>query len=184
MAQGIFADLTGRVFGKLTVMSRAGHSGKQITYLCQCACGGSRTTTGRSLSVGDCKSCGCMQDAYLYDRLTVHGQYGTVRYHLFRNAKKRSSRDGIPFSLTIDDIPEVPKVCPVLGFEMVANLGGNGSRFNSPTLDRIRPDLGYIPSNIQIISQRANSIKTNATPEEIQKVAAYMLHLTSPLEVR
>ena len=44
-------------------------------------------------------------------------------------------------------------------------------------MDRKDPSKGYTPDNIQIISNLANRIKTNATPEQIQAVATYMLKL-------
>lgn len=50
---------------------------------------------------------------------------------------------------------------------------------NSPSLDRIVPALGYAPGNIHWISYRANAIKSNATPDELHKVADYMEKLWS-----
>ena len=44
---------------------------------------------------------------------------------------------------------------------------------NSPSLDRIVPELGYIPSNVVVISYKANAIKRNATPQEIRRVADF-----------
>lgn len=50
-------------------------------------------------------------------------------------------------------------------------------KFWIPTLDRIIPNKGYVKGNIQIISQRANVIKNDASAEEIMKVAKYMEEL-------
>ena len=59
-------DLTGEVFGKLTVIRRAddfisanGH--RHIQWLCECVCGEQRVIKGASLSAGYNKSCGCSQ---------------------------------------------------------------------------------------------------------------------------
>jgi hypothetical protein len=41
-------------------------------------------------------------------------------------------------------------------------------------LDRIIPELGYVPGNVKIISMRANRIKTNATIEDIKNVLLYL----------
>jgi hypothetical protein len=41
---------------------------------------------------------------------------------------------------------------------------------NSPSLDRIVPEKGYVAGNIRVISQRANRIKSNATVEELRAV--------------
>jgi hypothetical protein len=66
---------------------------------------------------------------------------------------------------------------------MARSYGAGGVTFNSPTLDRTIPDLGYVPGNIDIISQRANVIKNDATPEEVQMVADYMREKMRPILV-
>ena len=67
----------------------------------------------------------------------------------------------------------IPLHCPVLGLPLYRNSGGAAQGPNSPSLDRIDPDLGYVRGNVKVISARANSIKSNATPEELLRVAAY-----------
>jgi hypothetical protein len=93
---------------------------------------------------------------------------------MWNAAAKRARKKGLPFSLTLDDIPKIPEFCPVLGFKMSRSYGEGGVTFNSPTLDRIIPELGYVPGNVDVISQRANVIKNDASPEEVQMVADYM----------
>ncbi|WP_176058128.1 hypothetical protein [Paraburkholderia sp. BCC1876] len=55
----------GRVFGRLTVQSRApqppGSNGRAAFWLCRCECGGSKTTRADSLLQGWTQSCGCMR---------------------------------------------------------------------------------------------------------------------------
>ena len=70
------------------------------------------------------------------------------------------------------DMPEIPVRCPILGFPLQKHK--LKPSFDSPTMDRIRPSLGYVAGNIQIISQRANVIKNDATAAEVRKVADYM----------
>jgi hypothetical protein len=41
-------------------------------------------------------------------------------------------------------------------------------------LDRIDNSKGYTPSNIQVISWRANRIKADASADELRRVLAYM----------
>lgn len=67
----------------------------------------------------------------------------------------------------------IPLHCPVLGLPLYRNSGGSAQGPNSPSLDRIDPALGYVKGNVKVISSRANSIKSNATPEELLRVAAY-----------
>jgi len=85
-------------------------------------------------------------------------------------ARSRAKAKNIPFNLLLEDVV-IPKLCPVLGIPLI--LGNGGTSDNSPTLDRIIPELGYIKGNIAVISWRANRIKSNATPAEIFKVWQY-----------
>jgi hypothetical protein len=78
----------------------------------------------------------------------------------------------VEFSITKDDV-FLPKVCPVLGIPLEVGTG-NGPIGTSPTLDRIVPDKGYVPGNVAVISHRANTLKSDGTPEELLAVAAWV----------
>ena len=93
------------------------------------------------------------------------------RYEARNNAKSRAKRKGVPFALTIDDVPPIPETCPVLGIPLQIN--NDAARGDSPSLDRIKPELGYVPGNVMWISNRANSIKNDATPAELRAVADF-----------
>ena len=87
-------------------------------------------------------------------------------------AKRRAAKANVPCTITSKDIL-VPDVCPVLGIALV--IGNGGMQDNSPTLDRIVPDLGYVPGNVTVISWKANKLKGNNTdPELFEKVAKYI----------
>jgi len=63
--------------------------------------------------------------------------------------------------------------CPILGIPLEWSLHrGNGitTTAGSPSLDRIDPAKGYVKGNVWIISYRANTIKNNATHEELKLV--------------
>lgn len=54
-------DLTGAVFGRLTVIKRFGTSKYgQLVWLCRCECGNEATVKSSYLRYGDTKSCGCL----------------------------------------------------------------------------------------------------------------------------
>jgi hypothetical protein len=65
-----------------------------------------------------------------------------------------------------------PECCPVFGQPLTR--GGKDFR-NSPSIDRIDPRLGYMRGNIQIISNKANAMKQDATPTELQRFAEWVL---------
>jgi len=92
----------------------------------------------------------------------------------FQNARKRAVAKGIPFALTLQDVYDLAGThCPV--FDTPFDFIGNGRIVpSSPSLDRVKPALGYVPKNVAVISMRANSIKQNATATEIQRVADWL----------
>ena len=53
-----FVDLTGRVFGLLTVDRYAGRTESSYYWHCRCQCGSERMIDGRSLRSGRTRTCG------------------------------------------------------------------------------------------------------------------------------
>lgn len=53
-------DLTGRKFGRLTVLRQSERIRGRIAYVCACECGNETLKTAHTLRVGDSKSCGCL----------------------------------------------------------------------------------------------------------------------------
>ncbi len=93
------------------------------------------------------------------------------------SARQRARKYNIPYDIKVKDLREIiTERCPILGIKFELNKP-NGKALNnwqtSPSLDRIVPDKGYTKDNIIIVSMMANSIKTQATPKEIQKVATF-----------
>jgi hypothetical protein len=84
--------------------------------------------------------------------------------YIVRNAKSRAKKKGLPFNITISDII-IPKTCPILGTPIFKSIGTKTQ--NTPSLDRIKPMLGYVKGNIQIISHLANLMKQDASLEQI-----------------
>lgn len=91
---------------------------------------------------------------------------------MLRAARRRAKDSGLPFELELSDI-KIPKVCPVLGIKLQAGGNGHAPTCNSPSIDRVKPSLGYVKSNIIVVSLKANQIKSNATVDEIEKVAKF-----------
>ncbi len=62
--------------------------------------------------------------------------------------------------------------------------GDGKCQFNSPTLDRIDPVKGYVPGNIVVVSLRANTIKNDATMDELAAVLAFYSQIALYVEGR
>lgn len=92
-------------------------------------------------------------------------------FELIRGAKRRAKAKGIPCSISIKDIV-IPEYCPILGLKLKASDGCMSD--DSPTLDRIRPELGYISGNVQVVSFLANRMKSNANEEQLRKFSKWV----------
>jgi hypothetical protein len=95
------------------------------------------------------------------------------RYVMFHSAMKRAKEKNIDFHLQATDIPEIPEYCPILNMKILKNDIA-GPLDTSPSLDRIDSKKGYIVGNIQIISNRANRIKSDANFNEIEMLYFFM----------
>ncbi|AXH71972.1 MAG: putative restriction endonuclease [Podoviridae sp. ctbj_2] len=95
---------------------------------------------------------------------------------LWRAAKDRAKKRGVVFQLDVEDIV-IPEKCPILDIPIVIRAGINGERggkMDSPSLDRIDNDKGYVKGNVQVISHQANSMKFTATPAQLLKFADWI----------
>jgi hypothetical protein len=93
---------------------------------------------------------------------------------MWKAAKERAIAKDLPFDIEPEDII-VPEFCPVLGIPLVQEIRGRSGWYDdSPSLDRKIPELGYVKGNIEVISNRANRIKADATEEELELVLAYV----------
>lgn len=90
--------------------------------------------------------------------------YKTPEYYLLGNAKYRAKKAGLPCSITLADIV-IPDRCPLLDIPII--IGKDDFSPNSPSLDRLICEKGYVPGNILVISRRANTIKHNASLDEL-----------------
>ena len=95
-----------------------------------------------------------------------------LKRHILKRAKGRSKEQNVPFNLTEEDII-IPEICPVLGIKIEVGEGSKPSP-NSPTLDKLIPEKGYVKGNVNIISHKANTIKNDATLEELEKVTSWL----------
>lgn len=166
--------MKGKRFGRLVIIKNNGKRWHDAAWLCRCDCGNMHTALAGNLRSGATQSCGCLRREWTRRKFTKHGGSAngklTAQYSIYRHAKERAARLGIPFSLELVDI-SIPETCPVLGILLVRR---SKTSPGSPTLDRLIPRLGYTKENTRVISHRANTIKNSASLEEIRKVMEWM----------
>ena len=128
----------------------------------------------RFVSTYTCVECS-QKELYTTDRDRYRTSENTLAYQL-RQRKNSASKLGIPFNITLDQI-EQPEYCPVLGIKLNYAWGGQNGHLRDPakvTLDKLIPELGYVPGNVFIISWRANKLKSDMTVIELEQILKYM----------
>jgi len=93
---------------------------------------------------------------------------------MLAKARERAKAKNLSFNIDREYIRSIiPSHCPIFGIplEWSAQRGnGHGPLPNSPSLDRIDPSKGYVKGNVWIISNKANTIKSYASHEELKLV--------------
>lgn len=98
------------------------------------------------------------------------------KWYLRWSALRRAKKKNIEFSLTLEDIPEIPDICPIALIPLFIKEydGGKGPCDNSPTLDRKDTHKGYVPGNVRVISFRANRWKADMVTADVERLLEYM----------
>lgn len=102
------------------------------------------------------------------------GDKTAIARQLLYAARRRARKLGLPCTIQLGDI-QIPDMCPVLGIKLRSNA--NNPCESSASIDRIVGSLGYVPGNIIVVSFKANAIKSNATPDELERVASFYRRL-------
>lgn len=151
---GKFIDLTGKKFGRLTVIKRMPNNKFGIVYwLCECECGGQTIARGSSLRDGKTRSCGCLQKDYIrnydYKKRKYKREYQRLRRILFAIKARCYNPHTVNFErygglgITVCD-EWLDKKQGTLNFCKWAMENGYSENL---TIDRINSNGNYEPSN-------------------------------------
>jgi len=94
--------------------------------------------------------------------------------NMFHGAKERAREKNLEINIDQEWISEnFPEKCPVLGTEFKLVDGNRQFSPLSPSLDRIDNNKGYTKNNCIVVSRRVNSIKSNASIDELCRIAEF-----------
>jgi hypothetical protein len=104
----------------------------------------------------------------------VCGGFPTLAQEMWRRARERSRRDGLPFDISVEEVLKLigDGFCPIFGTAF--DLNSYKATDTSANLDRFIGDLGYTKENCSVISKLANSRKRNACADQVLKVWIWM----------
>jgi hypothetical protein len=196
-----YKDIQGQTFADLTAIRHLGSDKVgNANWLFSCICGKEIEYIAKKVLKGDALSCGCRR--YRNDglpklckhcgqpsaRKNRHGNPAAVctkcnnkqtNDYKYRNpeiwmlicARQRARKSGLPFNIELGDFT-IPDKCPIFGIKLAT--GSRQQHDNSPSLDKVIPELGYVKGNVWVISHRANSIKNSGTAQEHRAIADWI----------
>jgi hypothetical protein len=106
-----------------------------------------------------------------------------MRGQALRNGMRQHARQiGVPFDedfFTAGYLAQwlrETKACPCCGVKLLQVYieGMKSHAKNSPSFDRVRPDLGYVQGNVALICNWCNTLKRDCTLDELQRMVDWV----------
>lgn len=148
MPHGNLIDLSGQIFGRLTVLEQTENKNGRVQWKCRCECGNIVPVQSGCLRDGHTKSCGCLCLELAIKRKTTHGMRNTPEYNVWTLMLRRcrNSNDDAFKNYGGRGIT----VCDEWQHDFMAFYKYVGKRPSSKhTIERIRNNGNYEPGNVR-----------------------------------
>lgn len=152
-------NLINKRFGRLLVISESHSDGKHIYWNCLCDCGNEKIIAGDSLKQGLTKSCGCLNSEMMKERKSTHNRSKSRLYKIWTQMIYRcenSNATGFEYWGG-----KGIKVCDEWrnNFMNFYNWAISNGYSDELTIDRIKSQGDYSPSNCQWLTRSENTKK-------------------------
>lgn len=168
--RGKYEDLSGRRFGRLFVLERAGRSRHGVLrYRCHCDCGSETLSLANSLRTGRAQSCGCLNRERVRracSKAPGESAFNNTLYKYRQQAKDR----GLVFDISRSEFHAlVASLCTYCGAppQNVMKAAGGDILYNG--IDRVDNDVGYVSGNVVPCCKICNIAKGRMSVEEFYR---------------
>jgi hypothetical protein len=169
---GKIKDLTGNVYGKLTVSSldTTKPTDRGAYWLCDCSCGNQTIVKSSSLLQGLTKSCGCFRKQSSKDRPTTHGESKNRLFKIWSSMVDRCKPNN---SYGLKGITVCESWLDYLTFKEWALTNNYADNLS---IDRIDGNLGYFPANCRWTTALIQARNKRKLPKSSSKF--FGVHIT------
>lgn len=152
-------DLTGKRFGRLTAIERAGTTkDRHATWLCKCDCGNVVIVCSRDMTTGHTKSCGCLNREQTAAINATHLKSGERLYRVWLKMRERcnttSNKNFKHYGGRGIKICEEWNDYTVFRTWALDNGYDKNAPFGKCTLDRINNNGNYEPLNCRWVDMK------------------------------
>lgn len=159
-------EMTGKRFGKLTIIKKYPINDRDNTtqWICKCDCGKEKIISAHALRTHRTVSCGC------YNKEKCWKGYGDISGGYFNSIKKNAQKRKLEFELDIEFLWDLylkqDRKCALTGDYIFFNRKGI---HQSASIDRIDSSKGYLKNNVRFVHKTINTMKWDMSDEEFLK---------------